>query len=190
MDNETDYEYNNRNFLVTVTQPDPDGGGALSGPESTYGYDAVGNMTSMGQPTYFGVAVTQTFDNANRLTQTRKMLDSVPTDTDYTYDHLGRVKEVSDPLAHETTYTFNSRGWVIKVTGHDPDGSGGQIGPVTEYAFDAAGQTTSVTDPRGFVTSTAYDSRGLAAKSPSPIRTGPARSGHRRPTMSTTTSGD
>ena len=171
---ETDYEYNERNFLVSVLQPDPDGGGALGRPETEYGYDAVGNRTTMGQGAYFSTPLTYGY-SANRLVSISQTVDQLTYTTTYSLDNLGRVTNVHDALDHDTSYVYSSRGLVTKITGHDPDGAGPGVGPITEFAYDAAGQQTSVTDPRGYVTTTTYDSRGLPTlvTQPDPDGTGP-----------------
>jgi YD repeat-containing protein len=49
LSNVTDYVYNNRGFQTKVTRPDPDGTGPLSRPESTYQYNATGQVTQIGE---------------------------------------------------------------------------------------------------------------------------------------------
>ncbi len=72
---ETDYEYDDRNFLVSILQPDPDCAGALARPESEYGYDAVGNQTSIGQGAYFSTPLTHGYNAANRRTSTSQTVN-------------------------------------------------------------------------------------------------------------------
>ncbi len=47
---EDTYAYDGLNRRTTVAQPDPDGAGSLASPVTTFGYDAVGNVTSITDP--------------------------------------------------------------------------------------------------------------------------------------------
>ena len=42
----TIYEYNDRNWVTKVTEPDPDGPGTLAAPVTTYAYNDAGWVTS------------------------------------------------------------------------------------------------------------------------------------------------
>jgi YD repeat-containing protein len=157
----TDYEYSNRGFLTKIIRPDPDGTGPLGRPEMTYGYDATGNVTSEGSYEWTaGASITHSYDDAGRRTSTSGPLSGA---TKYfSVDALGRVSMVTDAATNTTSYEYNFRGQVTKVSGNDPDGSGPATGPVlASYTYDAAGQPLSSTDARGYVTDFVFDARGL-----------------------------
>ncbi len=90
----TDFEYNNRGLLTRKVQPDPDGAGPLARPVSAYGYDVAGNLTSQGEPGYFGVPLQFTYDAAGRRTSMKYQGDSPATT--YEYDNLNRLTKVTD----------------------------------------------------------------------------------------------
>jgi RHS repeat-associated protein len=70
----------------------------------------------------------------------------------YTYDALGHLTAVTDPLGHETTFTPGHLGRVSRVVAAD----GGVIG----YDYDAAGNLVSLVDPNGHETTYEYGPLG------------------------------
>ncbi|MCO6455617.1 MAG: RHS repeat protein, partial [Pirellulaceae bacterium] len=102
LDNETATERNSRGWLVSVTRPDPDGAGSLTAPESTYSYDARGNLTMVGEAWMDGSASIQyEYDAADRRIKMKS--GTIGTDeTDYVYDNLARLIKVTNPLDEET----------------------------------------------------------------------------------------
>jgi hypothetical protein len=97
----TDWEYNNRGWLVHKYDPDPDGTGSLPRPQSTYGYDLTGNLTSMGQPDFIGdMSLQYGYDDAGRRVS-EKHTGDVNFKT-FDYDNLDRVIKVTDQLSNTT----------------------------------------------------------------------------------------
>ena len=63
---ETFYAYDEVDRLISVTQPDPDGGGPLASPVTEYEYDAVGNLLTVIDP--LNNETTFAYDALRRLT--------------------------------------------------------------------------------------------------------------------------
>ena len=62
---------------------------------------------------------------------------------------MGRVTAVTDPLAHQTTYTYDAQGRVISQTN--------ALGHSMSYTYDQAGNLLTRTDEDGVVTTYTYD---------------------------------
>ena len=71
-------------------------------------------------------------------------------------DAQGRPIKVTDPLGHETKYTYDGDGNVETVT--DPEGH------KTTYTYDADNERTKVEEPNKTITETEYDGAGQVKK--------------------------
>ncbi len=159
LDHVTDYTYNSRGWLTRTDLPDPDGSGPLDRPYSVRGYDSVGHLTSLGEPTNLGAPYQFSYDTAGRRTGVRHQGDT--SGTTYTYDNLNRVIKVVNPELYtaSTYYSYNWRGQVTEVSQiYD---LGGAPTLTTAYEYDPAGQLITEVDPRGYSTKYVYDARGL-----------------------------
>ena len=192
--NDTDYEYNNRGWLTTITYPDPDGAGSLGRPETEYGYDVAGNLTSMGQASFLSVPYLYTYDAADRRISMRRYSES--ESTTYEYDNLDRLITVTDVADAQQHYEYN---WCGQVTsyleigsgsggvsggGQTPPGGGGGGTSSGEqrswsYEYGPAGRLLQETDARGGITKYVYNARGLvtAIYAPDPDGNDPETSG-------------
>jgi len=87
----TSYAYDNRQRLVSVTEPDPDGAGPLAAPVTSFTYDDEGNRLSKANIAT-GELVEYTWDHRNRLTGivTKDSLGIVTHEVQYTYDIFNR----------------------------------------------------------------------------------------------------
>ena len=128
--------------------------------------------------------VTTTFTyTGSGLTDT--VTDALGRVTDYDYDGLGRVSQVTyaqgtddeaierfaydsagnlthftDANGHVTAYDYDALNRVIRIIEADPDGVSGPLAaPETAFAYDAAGNISRLTDARGHVTQYVYDER-------------------------------
>lgn len=63
--------------------------------------------------------------------------------TNYTYDTVGRLSSVTDPLGQTLTFAYNSTGQLVSVTA--------PASYVTTYGYDAVGRLAQVTYPGGTV---------------------------------------
>ena len=175
----TDYQYNERDWLTKVTQPDPDGTGPLDRPESVYAYDDAGNLTSQGEPDFFGAPIQFVYDAAGRRIASSRNGYT----TGYEFDALDRLTKVTDPLNHWTTYQYDVRDQVTQVKRSDASGvippGGIAVEAIELYSYDPAGQLTEWTNGRGYVTKYVYDAAGQLSTvyAPDPDGSDPATTG-------------
>ncbi len=93
-----------------------------------YGYDAVGNRTSLTYPD--GHVVNYTFDVANRLTEV-----SGPSDVSYSYDDANRLSGITRANNVSSTYTYDAAGHLTALTHSTPQD---QLASY-QYTYDPAG---------------------------------------------------
>jgi RHS repeat-associated protein len=97
---------------------------------TTNTYDSHGNLTSVTSPAPGGGASTSV--------------------TQFAYNSLGELTQITDPLGHATNVAYNSVGLISSIT--DPQSN------VTTYTYDSRGNRTNITDALSHVTSFTYDS--------------------------------
>lgn len=118
-------------------------------------YDALGRKTDITVAWNTADAVTThyTYDTANRmLTRVEAYQTGDAATTSYTsYDGLGNLLAVSDPLSNVTTYTYDELGNTLTAT--DGDGN------VVTNTYDAFGNLATSKDPNNHTTTFAYDTR-------------------------------
>lgn len=93
-------------------------------------------------------AVTTAVDALGRVTSRTEGSGAVSATTAYTYDRLDRVLTITDPAGHQSSFSYNLAGQVIRA--NDPDAG------TTTSTYDENGNVTSTAGPRGTV-NTAYD---------------------------------
>ncbi|GGX80446.1 hypothetical protein GCM10010358_38520 [Streptomyces minutiscleroticus] len=154
--NVTDYGFNTRNNVETVTAPTggrtvnnwqtiagadvPEDSTNADGEKTEFTYDTAGNTMSVAQAGTGGGDVSYTYNKSTpecggfegqRCTQKTKMTSSKTVTTSFTYDDKGNLKRVKAPSPlGETTYTY-----------------------------DALGRTETITDARGIKKVYVYDNR-------------------------------
>lgn len=121
-------------------------------PTLTYGYDALGLLTSIASSDN-SVSVVYTYDAAGRLTGETK---GNGTTTIYGYDSTGRVNLVENRGANGTVqsqfaYEYDARSNPIRMT---------TTGGTWQYEYDATGQMTGVIPPNGVRSTATYDPEG------------------------------
>ncbi|MFG2183231.1 LamG-like jellyroll fold domain-containing protein [Streptomyces abikoensis] len=134
------------------------GAPALVHPTTTVGYNTFGDQSETQDPN--GNTVTTAYDAEGRRTA-QTLPDYTPpgagtpiagATTNWTYDALGNVTLVTDPLRHTTGYGYDQLGDVVQVT----DANKG----VTRTVYDANGDALSVTSPSGAQAQATYDFMG------------------------------
>lgn len=100
-----EYEYNNRNFLVKVTNYSTDSTKIYT----QYYYDNAGNKIRM----YTGLSSPITITGLDTLTN---VTDSVYSTTKYDYNELNNLIQLTDPLGKNETYAYDLNGNLISKT--------------------------------------------------------------------------
>jgi RHS repeat-associated protein len=132
----TTFTYDAAGRLLTQTDP--------LGHATTYGYDKVGNQTSVTDANNH--TTSSAYDAQNRLTQITAPDNSL---TQYTYDGNGNQLTRKDANNHTTTYTFDTANQQTSVTS--------PTGQKWTYTYDANGNLNSTVDANGNSTPTAGD---------------------------------
>jgi RHS repeat-associated protein len=127
--------------------------------QTTFGYDSVGNLTSVTRLAGTGSAVTTTWTYEPAFQQVATITDPLNHTTSFAYDALGRLTTITDPLSHQTTFTYNAAGQPLTVT--DP------LSKTTTFAY-ATGNLVSITSPLGGVASRFVDAVGRVVSSTAP----------------------
>ena len=119
------------------------------GKAMTHGPDTSGNLTSVTDE--LGHVTRMTYDNVGRmLTVADPIQYAASKATTSVYDPAGNLTSVTDALGHATTATFDARNRVLTQT--RPSGGG-----TTTFGYDQHNRLVSLTDPVSNVTSWAYD---------------------------------
>ena len=81
------------------------------------------------------------------------MTDARGNSWSYTYDDLGRLVDVTDPMSRVTHSEYDAAGRIVRLTlNYDTSKSqnqGNEFNVVTEYGYDAVGNLVTITDPYG-----------------------------------------
>ena len=159
----TEYQYDKRGYLSSVTEPDGD--------TVSYTYDTYGNRASMTYPD--GETVKYTYDELNRLVKLSGLGESVRygynakgqrtetrTDkltTEYAYDAAGNLVSQSTTGAYDLAfeYDYDKAG---RITQESRTENGVTL--TSEYAYDKLGQLTSFERSDGYTESYVYDPVG------------------------------
>jgi len=114
-----------------------------AGDKTSYGYDDVGNRTSVTDP--LGNLTKQDYNLSHWPTVAT---DAAGDTTSKGYDLDGKVTSATDQNASTTKYTLDPRGDVIQVmVPHDTSG-GTTTYNTSQYVYDQAGNRTQVLTPR------------------------------------------
>lgn len=157
------YTYNNNRRLVTRISYEP-AGDVPDTPDAFFGYDAVGNRTSMtdglGSQSY-------NYNQLSRMTAETRTLTSLGSFAlNYQYNLAGQLTSLTDPTNATINYAHDSAGRSTSVTG-SPYGTGGINGTpyieISQYAtnlqYRAWGGLKSLTYGNNLTLSVGYDSR-------------------------------
>ena len=134
--------YNDLNQLISLV------GGA--GQTTQYTVDRMGNTTSIQDP--MTNVTNQVFDALNRLVTVEDpatVENPVNGNTNYNYDPLDRVNDVTDAKGVNTGYSYDAFGDVTQQVSKDTG--------TTTYTYDLDGNRLSKTDARGVTAYYSYD---------------------------------
>lgn len=183
----TTYTYDKAGRVLSTTSARGNAvGGDPKKHTTKYGYDKVGNQTSVTDPAgrttktvydaaYRAISVTDPLGNVtmtayDKAGNTTTTTDALGKTTSYTYDAAGRLTAVKDPNGKTLTYTYDTDGNRTSETT--------PLGFKTTYTYDADGRRTSRTEPRGnaagatpaqFTWHTAYDTAGNVTSETDPL---------------------
>ncbi|MCR5228151.1 MAG: DUF6531 domain-containing protein [Eubacterium sp.] len=143
--NKTSYEYDSENNLISVKNK--------NGVEiQSYQYDSMGRVTVEKTTSTEKV---NTYDISGNLVKTVEKTigkDTQGNITEYQYDKMGRLLQITDPSGNITSQTYDKMGNITSVT----DAMGG----VTEYSYDQSSRLVSEKNPIGSTKTYTYDEYG------------------------------
>lgn len=101
------------------------------------------------------------YDTASNVLSRSAQLNGAAVTTTYTYNSLGEVLTMTDPLGNTTTNTYDANGNLLTVSSPAPNG---QTPPsVTQFTYNALGELTQILDPLNHPTTMTYTAAGLIA---------------------------
>ena len=109
-----------------------------------------------------GHASANTYDPLNRLVATLQDVGGIAATTQFTYDAQDNLTRVTDPKGLNTDYTYNGLGDLTQLSSPDTG--------VTQYSYDSAGNRQSQTDARGKTQTYTYDALNRLTQSTAPTR--------------------
>ena len=123
-------------------------------------YDANGNTATTTDA--LGRASANTYDPLNRLVATLQDVGGIAAQTQFTYDAHDNLTRVTDPKGLNTDYSYNGLGDLTQLTSPDTG--------ITQYSYDSAGNRQRQTDARGKTQTYAYDALNRLTQSTAPTR--------------------
>lgn len=114
------------------------------GRETTYTYDAVGNIKTATDPEQH--TTTFNYDNAYRLVE---VIDAKNQSTKYYFDKVGNKTAIHNTLSNITSYQYDALNRVIEEK--DP------LNNITAYTYDEEGNLKTRTDANNSITTYDYD---------------------------------
>lgn len=112
--------------------------------QQEYTYDKKGNPIEVKD--ILSHTVKKSYDSLGRL---RKIVDPLLNEENYRYDAVGNKVASTDARLNTTYFEYNSLGWLTKV--RQP------LGSLSQYFYDPNGNLVKVIAPNNLVTQTRYD---------------------------------
>ncbi|MHC6050636.1 RHS repeat-associated core domain-containing protein [Ralstonia solanacearum] len=100
------------------------------------------------------------------LSSTQVLAQTQVSTTQYAYDTVGNLTQITDPRGLVTTLTYDALGRRTQVQG--PPAAPGGAAPVTLFNYDGQDRVRQVTDPRSLVTAYTVDGLGNTTRQQSP----------------------
>ena len=151
--NSAAYTYDSNSNVLTLTRT-PKSGSPLSPLVTTTVYDPTFNKpTRVTDPRGLS-AVMEYQPWTGNLTAVIADSANLKARTSYTYNNVGQVLTVTDPVGTLTRYVYDSVG---NLTSTVADAGPGRLNLTTSSTYNARGDPLTVTDARGNVTTSTYD---------------------------------
>ena len=112
-----------------------------------YVYDVGGNLDTVTDA--LGTITDNNYDPLGRLVQTLQDTAGINAQTQFQYDALDRLTQVTDPKGLNTQYQYNGLGDLTQLTSPDTG--------ITGYSYDSAGNRKTQTDARNETATYSYD---------------------------------
>ncbi|GAA3742262.1 polymorphic toxin-type HINT domain-containing protein [Salinactinospora qingdaonensis] len=158
--NTTVTAYDKLDRAVSTTAPSFTGaGGQMLTPVTTTDYDALGRVTS--RTDALGNTRSYTYDQlGNVATITDPLLqgEDTPGEWQFTYTLNGERTSVTDPMGARLEATYDDLGRQVTETQVERTPQAAAF--TTSYTYDDAGNTTAVTDPTGEQRTSTYNAAG------------------------------
>ncbi len=100
------------------------------------------------------------------LSSTQVLAQTQVSTTQYAYDTVGNLTQITDPRGLVTTFSYDALGRRTQVQG--PPATPGGAAPVTLFNYDGQDRVRQVTDPRSLVTAYTVDGLGNTTRQQSP----------------------
>ncbi|MCP2327020.1 RHS repeat-associated protein [Hamadaea flava] len=180
--NVTDFTYDANGSPATVTEPARtvwrDGVRTDNlRPVTTLGRDTFGDLTQQRDP--YSATITVGYDQMSRPTTITLPTYTPPgglpitATTTTSYYPNGKVKDSTDALNRQTSYTYDLYGRPVTKILPDPDGSGPKGRSQWIYTYDRSGELVERVDPTGGRTSATYNNLGALVTQTLVERSGP-----------------
>lgn len=160
LNNITEERFDARDRRTDLYLPNVSTGAAdQSGPHTTFGYDPLGNLTSLTDPS--GNVTSWAYDQMNRVTSET---DDYSNARQYKYDDSSNVNKIIDRLGRVRTFEFDrlsrniSEQWFANISDVTADRT-------ITYGFDRASQLTTSSDAVTADFAYAYDKLGRMTQS-------------------------
>ncbi|HEY3489022.1 MAG TPA: RHS repeat-associated core domain-containing protein [Candidatus Deferrimicrobiaceae bacterium] len=139
----THSDYNANGYVLRTVDP--------QGRITSYTYDPIGNVASA-TDNATGNTIGFVYDNNGNLLQRTDANGAVTT---YVYDGNARLKSVTDPLGHKTSYGYDANGNRISETDAN--------GKIITFEYDSKGHLTKTINPLGGITVNSYGGSGCSS---------------------------
>src|SRR5262249_29155070 len=138
------FSYNNRKQITSVTYSDTSGSGLISTPSVSFQYDELGNRTLMDDGPG---SVSYSYNALGRLTSETRTFDmpgasAGPFTISYQYGLAGQLTRITDPFGAQIDYTYDKSIRLTRVTGTDFAGITTYIDNATYRAWGGAKSVT------------------------------------------------
>ena len=130
----TTWAFDNLNRVTQITQPDPDGAGALTSPVTKFAFDALSRRTSLTDPD--NNVTSWAYDGLNRVTSETNSLSKVES---FGYNAAGDVTSRTDRNGRVTNFSYDN----LHRRTQEKWMSGSTVLNTFAYNFDSASQLTS-----------------------------------------------